>query len=67
MKKQGDGLTDERDAREAQEEGSKSQEDNLSSQDRLEFVTQIHANLVLRACITFLKCFRTPVAPIRKS
>ena len=30
------------------------------------FVTQIHADLVFQACITLLRCFRTPVAPIRK-
>ena len=33
---------------------------------RRKFVTYIHANLVFQACISFLRCFRTPGAPIRK-
>ena len=32
---------------------------------RRKFVTQIHADLVFQTCISFLRCFRTPVAPIR--
>ena len=30
------------------------------------FITKIHANLVFQACISFLRCFRTPGAPTRK-
>ena len=30
---------------------------------RRKFVTQMHADLVFQACISFLRCFRTPVAP----
>ena len=30
-------------------------------------ITKIHADLVFQACISFLSCFRTPGAPIRKS
>ena len=33
---------------------------------RREFTTKPHANLVLQACISFLRCFRAPGAPIRK-
>ena len=29
-------------------------------------ITKIHANLVIQACIWFLRCFRTPGAPISK-
>ena len=33
---------------------------------RQTFVTQIHADLVFQACISFLRYFRMPVAPTRK-
>ena len=34
--------------------------------ERRKFVTQIHADLVFQPCISFLGCFRTLVAPLRK-
>ena len=37
-----------------------------SDERQRKFITEIHAHLVFQACISFLRCFRTPGAPIRK-
>ena len=37
-----------------------------SDERRRKLITKIHANLVMRACISFLRCFRTSGTPTRK-
>ena len=39
----------------------------LSYEQRPTFITNIHADLVFQACISFLRCCRTPGTPIRKT
>ena len=38
---------------------------NQIDERRCKFITKTHADLVFKACISFLRCFRTPGAPIR--
>ena len=37
-----------------------------SHEQRQKFINKFYANLILQACISFLRCFRTPGASIRK-